>query len=89
MLIPPSHTGAGCHGATGVLPGLVEPPLDDRFERCGVDVLEHVTALTPGLDLSRSLENVAVLRDCLPRRAKPVLSRQARADLKERLPVPV
>ena len=70
-------------------PAFVEPPLDDRFERCGVDVVELVPALAPGLDQTRSLENVEVLRDRLPRRAEPVLGRQTRADLKERLPVPV
>src|SRR5262249_19670568 len=75
--------------ATGVLPGLLEPPLDDRFERRGVDVVELVPALTAGLHEARGLQDVEVLRDRLPRRAKPVLRRQARADLKERLPVPV
>ena len=62
---------------------------DDRFERRGVDVVELVPALAAGLDQTRGLENVEVLRDRLPRRAKPVLDRQARADLKQRLPVPV
>src|SRR5258706_176150 len=83
ILMPPPPAG------TGVLSRLREPPLDDRFERSGVDVVELVTALAAGLDQTRGLQNVEVLRDRLPRRAKPVLGRQARADLKERLPVPV
>src|SRR5436309_8196364 len=89
MSIPPAGTGAGAEAATGVLPGLLEPPLDDRFERRGVDVVELVPALAAGLDQTRGLQNVEVLRDRLPRRAKPVLDRQTRADLKQRLPVPV
>src|SRR5262245_362370 len=89
MSIPPTGASAGAKAATGVLPGLLEPPLDDRFERRGVDVVELVPALAAGLDQTRGLQNVEMLRDRLPRRAKPVLDRQARADLKERLPVPV
>lgn len=66
-----------------------EPTLNDGFERCGVDVVELVPALATGLDQTRSLENLEVLRDRLPRRAKPVFGRQPRADLKERLAIPV
>src|SRR5947207_2194654 len=89
MSIPPAGTGAGAEAATGVLPGLLEPPLDDRFERRRVDAVELVPALAAGLDHTRGLQDVEVLGDRLPRRAKPVLDRQTRADLKERLPVPV
>src|ERR1043166_5380335 len=49
MSIPPAGTGAGAEAATGVLPGLLEPPLDDRFERRGVDVVEVVPALEAGV----------------------------------------
>src|SRR5215470_2224145 len=89
MPVPPAGADASARAAAGVFRSLREPPLDDRFERRGVDVVELVPALAAGLDQARGLQNVEVLRDRLPRRAKPVLDRQARADLKERLPVPV
>src|SRR5215470_14252007 len=89
MSIPPAGASGSAKAATGVLRILLEPPLDDRLERRGVDVVELVPALAADLDQTRGLQNVEVLRDRLPRRAKPVLGRQARADLKESLPVPV
>src|SRR5215470_14306665 len=89
MPVPPAGADASARAAAGVFRSLREPPLDDRFERRGVDVVELVPALAAGLDQARGLQNVEVLRDRLPRRAKPVLDRQARADLKQRLPVPV
>jgi hypothetical protein len=46
--------------------------------------VELVPALAPGLDQARGLENVEVPRDRLPRRAEPVLGRQAGTDLEER-----
>ena len=85
----PPVAGAGASAATGILPGLLEPPLDDWFERRGVDVVELVPALAAGLDQARGLEDVEVLRDRLPRGAEAVLGRQPRAELEERLPVPV
>src|SRR5258705_10439313 len=73
--------------ASGVFLGLVEPPLDDRFERSGVDVVELVPALAPGLDQAGGLENVEVLRDRLPRRAEMGLGRQAGTDVEQPLAI--
>ena len=57
MSIPPAGTGAGAKAATGVLPGLLEPPLDDRFERLGIDVA--------ALSVGRGKNTRVLCRPCL------------------------
>src|ERR1700712_1614866 len=66
-----------------------DPPIDDRLERAGVDVVKLVPALTSGLDQPGRLEDVEMLRDGLPQRTKPMIGHQPDADLEKSLSVPV
>jgi len=56
-------------------------------QRLGVDVVELVPAVAPGLDQASRLQHVQMLRDCLARRTEVVSCRESRADLEERLTV--
>ena len=59
------------------------------LERRALQVVELVAALLAGADEAGLLEHREVLRDRLPRRAEPVLGGQPRAELEQRLPVPL
>jgi hypothetical protein len=67
----------------------LQPSAGDCFEWFSPQVVELVSALSLSSDQTRRLKNVEVLRDALPRDADLVLHRQARAQLEERLSIPI
>src|SRR6266851_5694123 len=67
---------------------LLQPSIGNAFERLSVDAVKLVSTLSAGFDQAGGLQHIEVLRDRLPRRAEPILVRQACADLKQGLPIP-
>src|SRR5665647_503831 len=65
------------------------PPPGDLAERCGVELMERVAALTVPRNKPGVLQHVQVLGDRLPAGGQAVLHGEAGAELEERLPVPV
>jgi len=69
--------------------GVLAPPIHGRVERCRVDEMELVPPLPKRLHEPGPLEHVQVLRHGLTREAHAVLHREPRAELEQRLTVPL
>jgi hypothetical protein len=68
---------------------LAAPSVDDRLERLQIDEMEFVSPFPAGDYEPGGFEDVEVLGDRLTRELQPVPHRQASAELKQRLPVPI
>jgi hypothetical protein len=66
-----------------------EPAIEQVLQRRGIEVVERVPTLVAGADQAGRHEQVEVLGDGLPGRAKLMLGRQPCAQLEQRLPIAV
>lgn len=69
--------------------GLWEPPCRKCFQRLGSQIVKFVSSLPFSGDQAGALQHLEVLGDTLPRHADLIPHEQTRANLKERLAIPL